>query len=181
MEEWKDIEGYEGYYQVSTEGRVRSLDRVVQGYHTEKLRLKGRIIKPNELSNGYYEVHLCKDGVRKTAFIHRLVAKAFLNNEHNLPEVNHKDENPKNNSVENLEWCTSKYNANYGTRNARCYEGNRKYFKPVWQIDRATGKKIKKWECIKDASRTLKIRDEQISRVCKGKNKSAGGFIWEYC
>ena len=181
MEEWKDIEGYEGIYQVNSDGRVKSLDRIISGYHTNNFHARGRIIKPTICVNGYAEVHLCRNGKRKVFLIHRLVAKHFIPNPDNLPEVNHKDENPKNNAAYNLEWCTSKYNANYGTRNARCYEGNRKYFKPVWQIDRATGKKIKKWECIKDASRTLKIRDEQISRVCKGKNKSAGGFIWEYC
>lgn len=181
MEEWKDIDGYIGLYQVSNMGRVRSLDRYARVCGNGKRLVKGRIMKPAICTNGYYEVGL-SNGSRciSPRLIHRLVAQAFIPNPDNLPEVNHKDEDIKNNSVENLEWCSSKYNANYGTRNERCRDSNRKYFKPVYQIDKDCGMIIRWWECIKDAARCLNIHDEQISRVCKGKNITAGGYKWVY-
>lgn len=115
---WKDIVGYEGLYQVSNLGNVKRL----KGY---KGRGKGYIveehlIKPSINSNGYQNVVLCKNGKTKTFTMHRLVAIAFLYNSDNLPQVNHKDENKLNNCVDNLEWCDSKYNNNYGTRNKKC-------------------------------------------------------------
>lgn len=105
MEEWKDIEGYEGLYQVS-EGEVKSLN-----YNKTK---KERVLKKS-IVGGYYTVNLHKDGVMKTYYVHKLVAEAFIPNPDNLPCINHKDENKLNNSVSNLEWCTVKYNTNYGT------------------------------------------------------------------
>ena len=181
MEEWRDVEGYEGIYQVSNMGRIRSLDRQILSHHNCKISIKGRIISPAKCVSGYEEAHLYKNGIRRALLLHRIVAKAFIPNPNNFPEVNHKDENIQNNCVENLEWCDSKYNANYGTRNQRCYESNRKHFKPIYQIDFTSGEKIKRWDCIADAARALKIHEEQISRVCKGRNKTAGGFLWEYC
>ena len=106
IEEWKDIDGYNGDYQVSTTGRIKSY----------KNANKPRILSLFYRRSGYLRVTLCKNGKLKTHDIHRLVAKAFLPNPLNLPEVNHKDEDSSNNRVENLEWCTSKYNANYGGR-----------------------------------------------------------------
>lgn len=107
MEElWKDIGGYEGLYQVSNLGRIWS-------YKTNKI-LKGSID-----SHGYRQVDFRKDGKRKTILLHRLVAKAFILNPDNLPQVNHKDENPLNNHVNNLEWCTQEYNLSYGTISER--------------------------------------------------------------
>lgn len=115
---WKDIVGYEGLYQVSNLGNVKRL----KGY---KGRGKGYIveehfIQPSINSRGYQNVVLCKNGKTKTFSMHRLVAIAFLDNSNNLPQVNHKDENKLNNCVDNLEWCNSKYNNNYGTRNKKC-------------------------------------------------------------
>ena len=107
---WKDIEGYEGLYQVSNKGRVKS-------FHG-----KGRIMKPGTHPLGYKVVPLTKDGETNTKQVHRLVAQAFIPNPENLPVINHKDENPSNNNVENLEWCTQKYNLNYGT----CQERKKK-------------------------------------------------------
>lgn len=107
MEIWKDCKGYEGKYQVSTQGRVWS----VKGQRY----LKGTVTK-----KGYVYVHLtAKNGKAVKERLHRLVALTFLDNPDNLPVVNHKDENKLNNSVDNLEWCSHKYNCNYGTRNAR--------------------------------------------------------------
>lgn len=108
---WKDIRGYEGLYQVSNLGRVRSLDRRDKRnrYWPE------RVLKSIVGKFGYASVHLLKDGVTKTAKVHRLVALMFIENPNNYKEVNHKDENKLNNSVDNLEWCTRSYNVTYGS------------------------------------------------------------------
>ena len=112
---WKPVVGYEGLYEVSSYGRVRSLDR----YDSRNRFLKGRILRLNDDGKGYLRVQLSSNGKAKMYSVHRLVAIAFLPNPDNLPEVNHRDEDKINNSVENLEWCDGKYNVNYGTRNDR--------------------------------------------------------------
>ena len=117
---WKSIQGYEGLYEVSNFGNVRSLDRVIRSKHNEKKQKKGRILTPfYEEKKGYYQVSLSKDGKQKKQRIHRLVAVAFLENPFNYTDVNHKDEDKTNNNVDNLEWCTRKYNNNYGTKPER--------------------------------------------------------------
>ena len=103
---WKDIPEYEGLYQVSNYGRIKSL---------HNYRGKGNIIKP-KIKNNYYQIGLRKNNIRKWFSIHRLVAENFILNSQNLPQVNHKDENKLNNYVDNLEWCTVLYNNTYGTR-----------------------------------------------------------------
>lgn len=177
MEVWKDISGYEGYYQISDLGRIRSLDRYANVCGGGKRLVKGKIIKPVKCTNGYYEASLSYKGVRKVLLLHRVVAEAFIPNPHNLPEVNHKDENPANNEVNNLEWCTSKYNANYGTRNERMLIGRET--KPVIQLDR-NGKFIKRWECMMEACRECGADISSMIRVCKGRQKTCKGFKWEY-
>ena len=117
---WKDIQGYEGIYQVSSHGRVRSLDRiVVRPNGNGDYFAKGKIIYVVLTKHGYNEVHLHKDNKTKIYKVHRLVAQAFIKNPNNLPCVNHIDENKTNNNVNNLEWCTYKYNNNYGTKKNR--------------------------------------------------------------
>ena len=112
---WRPIEGYEGLYEISNTGRVRSFDRYVK-YSNGQIHLhKGRILSPVIKDNGYLVVNL----QGKIFTIHRLVAQAFISNINSLPEINHKDEDKTNNRVENLEWCDHKYNMNYGTRNIR--------------------------------------------------------------
>lgn len=108
---WKDIVGYEGYYKVSNKGNVRSVVRK----DSIGRKCGGRKRKHFCREGGYPDVSLYKDGLRKQKLVHRLVAEAFIPNPNGLPEVNHLDENKKNNCVENLEWCTSKYNTNHGT------------------------------------------------------------------
>ena len=108
FEIWKDIEGYEGLYQVSNLGRVKSLK--VSKIKSERIR------KSYQQSSGYISIVLCKNGKVTNHKIHRLVANAFIDNPDNLPEVNHMDEDKTNNCVDNLEWCDSSYNKNYGTR-----------------------------------------------------------------
>ena len=112
IEEWRPIKGYEGLYEVSNTGRVRSLDR----YDSNNHFLKGRILKLYTRKGGYLFVQLHLNGKGKNYLVHRLVAIAFIPNPDNLPEVNHLDEDKTNNRVENLEFCDRKYNINYGTR-----------------------------------------------------------------
>lgn len=113
---WKDVIGFEGLYQVSDDGRVRSLPRLkICGFNGKQIMQRGRILKPGHTNDGYAFVNLVKDGKSKPYYIHRLVAQAFLSNPNNYPVINHKDENPSNNYYKNLEWCTQQYNSNYGT------------------------------------------------------------------
>lgn len=115
---WRDIEGYECLYQVSNLGRIRSLDRYVDRYtnHLIKVFRKGRLLESHLDKDGYLLVTLCKNNKVKLCRVHRLVAEAFIPNPNNYPIINHKDEIKDNNCVENLEWCTHKYNLCYGTR-----------------------------------------------------------------
>ena len=116
---WRPIEGYEGLYEVSSYGRVRSLDMYVKvGYGNYRLH-KGKVLSPAKDTNGYLKVNLYCNGKQKTINVHILVAQAFLPNPDNLPQVNHKDENKSNNRVENLEMCNAKYNLSYGTARIR--------------------------------------------------------------
>ena len=112
IEEWRPIEGYEGLYEVSSYGRVRSLDK----YDSMNRFLRGRILRLFTDGLGYLRAQLYSNSKRKSFLVHRLVAQAFIPNPDNLPQVNHRDENPSNDNVDNLEWCDGKYNVNYGTR-----------------------------------------------------------------
>ena len=111
---WKDIQGYEGQYMVSNLGRVKSF----------KKNSNGNILKISDDGNGYKQISLYKNGKSKTWKIHRLVAIAFIPNPNDLPQVNHKDEDPSNNCVDNLEWCDGKYNSNYGNHNKKLSEAH---------------------------------------------------------
>lgn len=116
---WKEINGYEGLYKVSDEGKVMSMDRLIynNGNHTYN-KVKGKELKILRSGN-YYYVHLYKDKMCKNYYIHRLVAMAFIPNPNNYDYINHKDENPSNNNIDNLEWCTASYNCNYGNHNQK--------------------------------------------------------------
>ena len=116
IEEWRPIVGYEGLYEVSSYGRVRSLDMYVKARYGNYRLHKGKVLSPGIRPDGYLFVNLTYNGKHKTITVHRLVAQAFLPNPDNLSEVNHKDEDKSNNRVENLEWCDRKYNLNYGSR-----------------------------------------------------------------
>lgn len=173
-EEWKDIVGFEGSYQVSNLGMVRSLAHYVKNGHGRRL-VYGKILKPYKSSHGYLFVALGKKAKHRS--VHRLVATAFIQNPQNLPDVNHKDENKSNNVSSNLEWCNHSYNALYGT----CQERLRKYKqKAVEMMDKDTKIVIKTFESMKIAAESLGIHKEQISDVCRKKRKTAGGYIWRY-
>lgn len=160
---WKQISGYEGLYEVSNFGRVKSL--CAGRWHTVMIR------KPVPDKEGYYTVCLKKDGKYKNHKIHRLVAIEFIENPNNYPQINHKDKDVTNNRVENLEWCSSEYNLNYGDR-------IKKYYKSVVQKDQ-DGNTIRTYESIKDAEKETGVLASSISCVLSGKRKKAGGYKWE--
>lgn len=171
---WKDITGYEGLYQVSNIGMVRSLN----------YRRTGRVqlLKLYKDRGGYLNVVLCKDGKEKRNLVHRLVAEAFIPNPDNLPQVNHKDENPSNNRVENLEWCDCKYNQNFGTRNERISKTmiNGKTSKTVLQYT-LDGKFVREWPSMMECKRNG-FRISAVSCCCRGEkyHHTYKGYIWRF-
>lgn len=173
MEEiWKDIEGYENY-QVSNYGRVKSLKFG-----------KERIKNPKKINGGYFQIGLNKNGKTKGHLIHRLVAEAFIPNPDNLPIINHKDEDKTNNHVENLEWCSYKYNSNYGSCQQRRADrlrdiNNTKSSKTVYQYS-LEDEFIKKWPSTMEIERQLGFSHNKISRCCLGGRPTAYGFKWRY-
>jgi len=115
QEKWADVAGFEGVYQISDLGNIRSLPRIID-YGTHKQTHKGRILKPQPNSKGYLRIVLTWDGKREVKFIHRLVAEAFVPNPENKPQVNHKDGNKLNNHAANLEWVNNSENQKHGRR-----------------------------------------------------------------
>lgn len=168
---WKDIEGFEGYYQISNLGRVKSFCQP-----TQYRKPKEHILKPSISNTGYCQVTLYKDTKRKKFLVHRLVAFAFVPNPNDYPHINHKDENKLNNSAENLEWCTALYNNRYGTAKIRSIETRRK---PVEQLT-LDGTSIAKYYSIKVASDLLGFDRTRIQKCCN--NGGVGyGYYWRYC
>ena len=168
---WKDIKGYEGLYQVSSEGRVKSLERDIICKNGVKRHVKEQILK-GSICRGYLRVKL-ED---RLVYVHRVVAEAFIHNSENKPEVNHKDEVKTNNCVENLEWMTRKENNNYGTHNERV---GKALSKPVAQYTK-DGILIKVWSSQSEAGRQLGISCGNISSAAQGKYNTSGGFVWKY-
>lgn len=174
-EEWRDIKGYEGLYQVSNLGRVRSLGFTFIGKGGHLYSRPGKILKAKN-DRGYLSLTLCKDKKHTSALVHRLVAEAFINNPNNLPQVNHKDENPSNNKVDNLEWCDAKYNINYGNRNLKnsIIQGKR-----VLQFD-LNGEIVKEYLSSQLAARENNYSRGTIWLVCTGRRKQAYGYKWMF-
>ena len=166
---WKDIKNYEGLYQISNLGRIKSLrtfNSFTKTYYNREKILKGKID-----TNGYVMVCLCKEN-KKYIRVHRLVAETFIPNFKNYPIINHKDENKKNNRVDNLEWCTYTYNNSYGTK-------NNNICKAIIQYD-LEGNYINEYKSIMEASRKLKINHSGIVQALKRKNNKAYGYLWKY-
>ena len=123
MENWKPVKGFEGYYEVSDLGRVRSVDRVVYDRVRKCNRLlKGKVLTIRDNGHGYKAVMFCREHKIYNKYVHILVAETFLDNPDKLPYVNHRDENKGNNVSTNLEWCDGSYNNRYGTRTQNWYE-----------------------------------------------------------
>lgn len=172
---WYDVPGYKNLYQISNLQRVRSYPRL------GKTRLiGGKILNPYMFPNGYWAVTFCHKRKYKTAYIHRLMAEVFLPNPNNYPIVNHKDSNPSNNNIENLEWCTQSYNVKYGfTNNGRVQKGGRKTKFKINQYD-LNMNFIRNWDSVKQICQELFLDQASISKCCNGKLKTVGGFIWKY-
>lgn len=189
VEIWLDIPGWEGLYQVSNLGRVRSLDRFVEvnvfGKRKGKQIKKGKVLNL-VLHNGAgkhpeYMVGLSKNGKSKNMYVHRLVAMAFIPNPDGLPEVNHKDENSLNNVESNLEWCDRTYNYYYGTRVERVNKSNRKsrLCKPVIQYT-VQGEYIREWSSVHEIERELGFSQGSISYCCTFNGNQSHGYKWRY-
>ena len=160
---WKDIEGYEGLYQISNVGRVKRVET-------------DRILKPLKHTKGYYRVELYKNGSQSKKLIHRLVAQAFIPNTENKPQVNHIDENKTNNVVSNLEWMTAKENLNHETHNERM---SKTKSIPIIATNIKTGESTEFYGA-KECARQLGLNRGNISSVLKGRRKHTGGYIFEY-
>lgn len=187
---WKDVIGYEGLYQVSNLGNVMSL----RSYGGNCQRL----MSPVGNGTGYLMVGLSKNKKQKHFLIHRLVAEAFIHNPENLDFVNHKDENKENNIVENLEWCTKPYNSEYSLKlhperkrqyfnhfkdengNLKRYDGKPPQHKETVLQKDINGNPIAIYGCVDYAHRVTGIKSAAIIDCCKGKRKTAFGYIWEF-
>ena len=187
MEEiWKDIAGFEGYYQVSNFGCIKTLERIVPFGNQERI-VKSRIRKAKNKSNGYLQVALY--GYEKKEidrYVHRLVAFAFCKGYFKGADVNHKDGNKHNNNSENLEWCSRSENQlhSYKILKRTCYSKGRfgklsNRAKPIIQLS-LNGSTIKHWDCAADVQRELGFNEANIRKCLYGETKTANGYKWEY-
>lgn len=183
---WRDIKGYEGYYQVSNLGAARSVTRKVwrsdskwgHGYLTQ---LSGRRLSCVQKDNGYFVVTLSLHGKHRTHYIHRLIADAFLENPNSLPEVNHKDGNKSNNHIGNLEWCSHKENAVHAWENGLAATPPPQKKKPVAKIT-GDGNVVETYPSIQEAAQEHggKCYESRISECCLGKRKKFRGHSWQH-
>lgn len=164
---WKDIDGYNGLYQVSNLGNVKSVERFRKSKNNSIAPVQERLLKCKTDKDGYLEYTLSKDGKMKSYKAHRLVAMAFIPNPNKSPVINHKNKLKNDNRVENLEWCTVQYNTEYSCA------------KPVLQFTK-DGKLVRKWESAVIAEQELGINKVSIRFCCNGKYKTAGDFIWKH-
>ena len=190
-EVWRDVVGYEGLYQVSDLGRVRTLAHVTNG-KPQKARIRKAI---KHVKTGYLLVSLSKDGEQKNLYVHRLVALAFVDNPDNKPTVNHKNEIKTDNRAENLEWMTLPENLRYGTHDERARlnkpdmsgERHPNYGRRGAEAHTHKGKviginihdgSVVEFDTAATAARTLNISTGQLCDHLKGRYKSCGGYRW---
>ena len=163
IEEWRPVVGYEGLYEVSNTGRVRSLDRYIKTCYGSYRLHKGKVLSPTKNKDGYLQVSLCYNRKIYKKYVHRLVAEAFIPNPYNLPQVNHLDEDKTNNRVENLEMCNANYNMFYGTRAER--QKKTKIQKGLWTGLSSEEYKKKYYEENKDKFRSYYQKNKD--RICE--------------
>ena len=175
MKRWKNIPGYDGVYQVSDQGQIRSVDRMVtmvmKGTPCQSFR-PGHEIVPSMNRGGYFEVVLYRGGKGVHHFVHRLVASAFVPNPLGLPQVNHLDENKGNNTASNLGWCTAQENSCYGTRPKR--------LQTRVAMFTTKGHVVREFESVRDAATFVRCDYTTIVHCCRGKQKTAKGYVWKY-
>lgn len=178
MEIWKDVVGYEGYYQVSNFGNIRSVDRVIYSdklHIGTKRELKSKMLKPYVNSHGYLALTLTKNSNEKSVRVHRLVAEAFIKNPNNYDQINHIDGNKTNNKVENLEWCNNQHNVNHAYKNGL----TKHYTRSIKQYD-LKGNYIQTFESIAKACEEVNGNRANITKCAKGYINSAYGYKWRY-
>ena len=174
-ENWKDVEGYEGLYQVSNLGNIKSLNYLHTG--------KAKNMKKYFHNSGYLAVDLWKKGKGERRFVHKLVAESFIANPNNYSIVNHIDGNKLNNYASNLEWCTQQHNVQEGFKLGRKGSFLGKFgekhnrSKEILQLD-LYGNIIKKWSCASEVQRKLGFGQANIRNCCVGRCKTSYGFIW---
>ena len=194
QEVWKPIEGYEGLYEVSSLGNVRSLDRRVKGKDGKIIRHIGLTLKPSSC-RGYLHVILNKDGHFKACTVHRLVANAFIPNADNKPQINHIDGDKANNRVDNLEWVTQSENIRHSYETGLRGDANRLASqvnmakareeawkttrKPVLQLD-MNSEVVRMFCSENEAARETGVPQANISKCLLGKRNKAGGYQWRY-
>ena len=171
QEQWKDIPGYEGLYQISNTGKVKSFKKPTKFNCPDEFILKNTVA-----NNGYVQVTLYKSAEKHKFLVHRLVAEAFIPNPNNFPQINHKDENTENNCVDNLEWCSAKYNNSYGTARLR---SSLAIGKKINQ-HLPTGEYLATYACLSVASSITGIAKHAIKDCCSGHTRTGGGFVWSY-
>lgn len=178
MEEeiWKNIKDYEGFYQASNFGRIRSIPHIANGGYRSKIqRIKGKVLNPTPNDKGYLRVFLSKNNKVKTKYVHILIAQTFIPNLENKPQVNHIDCNKQNNRVDNLEWCTGLENMKHAVKN-RLLKSNQK---TVYQYDE-NNNLIRIWDSTMQIERELGIDHRKISKICKIKKQKIDGLCFSY-
>lgn len=185
QEEWRDISGFEGRYQVSNTGRVKSLSRKVNN-HTGMLLVKEKILTAKPNPKGYVHIRVNNnDGVKSTIRVHRAVAEAFLSNPDNKPQVNHIDGNKSNNIITNLEWCTNGENQIHAYKNGLNHHSEKsgRPKKSVIQIDAKTGRVVCEYDSIAEAAKAVKCKTSSLIGACCRKEygrKTIMGYRWEF-